>query len=154
MLKNGDLLCVMRTEGGGEPLYQARSTDQGKTWSNPRQVGFDGVAPDLIVLENGVVACSFGRPGCHLVLSADNGETWTYHEEIFSGGKKEGYSHVGPLIPGHALYPGTVGYTGMTEVKSNTILYAYDHLGELDLRTREPSLLNAIKAVEVNVELE
>ena len=61
--------------------------------------------------------------------------------------------HTGPLIPGHALYPGTVGYTGMTEVRSNTILYAHDHLGILDLRTKEGNLFNAIKGFEVNVEV-
>ena len=147
-LKNGDLLCVMRTEGGGTPLYQARSTDEGRTWSRPEPVGFNGVAPDLIVLENGVVACCFGRPGDQLILSEDHGKTWSYHQEIFSGGPLQ----CGPSIPGHASYPGTTGYAGLTEMKENTILYVYDHLGVVDLRTREPGLLNTIKAVEIAVE--
>jgi len=34
------------------------------------------IAPKLIVLENGVVALEYGRPGFHVAFSIDNGHTW------------------------------------------------------------------------------
>jgi len=143
-LRNGDLLCILRSDYPGQPLYQCRSKDQGKTWSQPEKMGFNGVAPNIVVLDSGIAAVSFGRPGVHVALSDNHGQTWGHHMDIFTGGP----GHVGPMIPGHASSPGTTGYTGLVEVTPNTLLLAYDHLGVLDLRTKETSLLNSIKTVE------
>jgi len=147
-LRNGDLLCILRSDYPGQPLYQCRSKDQGKTWSQPEKMGFNGVAPNIVVLDSGIAAVSFGRPGVHVALSDNHGQTWGHHMDIFTGGP----GHVGPMIPGHASSPGTTGYTGLVEVTPNTLLLAYDHLGVLDLRTKETSLLNSIKTVEIRVE--
>ena len=35
------------------------------------------IHPNLLVMDNGVVACVYGRPGFHAVFSTDNGRTWT-----------------------------------------------------------------------------
>ena len=85
----GELLCMMRT-GNGFPLYQSRSTDDGKTWTVPEAaVGamhgdftdpgtMRGVWPSLVLMESGVLVCSWGRtpPGVHLAFSLDRGRTW------------------------------------------------------------------------------
>ena len=34
------------------------------------------ISPTLHVLDNGVVACQYGRPGFHVAFSLDNGHTW------------------------------------------------------------------------------
>jgi len=34
------------------------------------------IHPNLLVMDNGVVACVYGRPGFHAVFSTDNGRTW------------------------------------------------------------------------------
>jgi hypothetical protein len=60
VLPNGNILCIMRT-GSYSPLYQSRSKDGGKTWSQPVSVGWPGVKPKLRVLKNGVLACTSGR---------------------------------------------------------------------------------------------
>ena len=83
LLPNGQLLCMMRTQGAavaGEyrPMYLCWSEDLGKTWTKPvpTEPHLMNVAPVLAVLDNGVVACEYGRPGFHVAFSLDNGHTW------------------------------------------------------------------------------
>jgi len=128
LLPDGEILCVMRT-GSGEPLYQTKSSDCGGTWSKPVPTGVRGVDPDLIVLSNGIVACSYGRlqpkveiepsafldprlsasMGDQIMFSMDGGATWTGHTTIYAG-------------------PST-GYTGIEEIRPGEIIYAFDTLG-------------------------
>ena len=81
-MPNGDLLCVMRTQMGGDPeasnyLAAARSSDDGHTWTPPRRLAAFSVTPHLRRLENGAVAVVYGRPGVHVRASADSGQTWS-----------------------------------------------------------------------------
>ena len=86
LLSNGQLLCMMRTQGAqyaGEfrPYYQSWSNDLGKTWTKPVPTSphLMNIWPTLAVLDNGVVACQHGRPGVHVAFSIDNGHTWQDH---------------------------------------------------------------------------
>ena len=148
---NGELLCIMRT-GSGRPMYQSRSTDQGETWSKPIPAGVVGVAPKLVLMSNGVLACSYGRVrplkegevfmtrwmerggrpyfsvGDEIMFSVDGGRTWTNHTSIYDG-------------------PST-GYTSMVEVRPGELLYAYDVLGFGWTRK------NSIVVVNIEVERE
>ncbi len=79
---NGDILCVMRT-GSYSPMFQSRSTDGGRTWSEPTSSGWQAVKPRLTLLPNGILACASGRGAyghpqvTHVMLSLDgNGEHW------------------------------------------------------------------------------
>jgi hypothetical protein len=82
--KDGSLLAVMRT-GSYQPLYQARSTDDGANWSTPEPVlagpnrlPVPSVFPDLILLDNGTLALYVGRPGQAMLASTDgNGRSWS-----------------------------------------------------------------------------
>jgi len=82
---NGDLVCMMRSGGrNGEsvnlfptPLYCSRLSDQGRTWSPPEQVADRGVCPNLVTMSNGIIVCSYSRPGNWLIFSEDNGQTWS-----------------------------------------------------------------------------
>jgi|GEM_PF-1183581 len=83
LLPNGRLLSVMRTQytqmtAEYRPLNASWSDDMGKTWSRPVATTphLMAIHPNLIVLDNGVVACVYGRPGFHAVFSIDNGHTW------------------------------------------------------------------------------
>ncbi len=83
LLPNGQLLSVMRTQytqytGEYRPLNASWSDDLGKTWTKPVPTSphLMNIHPNLIVLDNGVVACVYGRPGFHAVFSVDNGHTW------------------------------------------------------------------------------
>ena len=58
-LGGGELLAVMRT-GRFAPMFQARSLDGGKTWQKPESMHIPGLAPQMVLLENGALVCSFG----------------------------------------------------------------------------------------------
>jgi hypothetical protein len=88
---NGDILCLMRSGGRistptapiyATPLYQARSKDQGETWSDPVQIAPLGVNPNAIALENGVLVASYSRPGAWIMFSTDDGLTWKGHRHL------------------------------------------------------------------------
>ena len=81
-LASGNLLCTMRREGFA-PMSQAVSADLGQTWSDLEPLPGNGVWPDLCQLESGIVACAYGRPGCHIMFNADgNGNNWSHQTPI------------------------------------------------------------------------
>ena len=128
-LANGDLLIVMRTEGY-RPLMQSRSSNGGSTWTPPQPTGVAGVAPDVRLLSNRVLACSYGRPGNNLMFSADGtGRTWTHHTSIFDGSSS--------------------GYTSFVEIEPGAILLVYDAIGERVKGTEDR--INRIRGVRVEV---
>jgi len=84
-LADGRLVCVMRTQGTHlpaeyRPLYISWSDDVGKTWTKPVPTAphLMNIWPTLAALDNGVLACVYGRPGFHVVFSMDGGRTWGY----------------------------------------------------------------------------
>ena len=83
MLSNGKMICVMRTQFSAipneyKPMAVCWSNDLGKTWTKPTwtQPHLMNISPTLATLDNGVVACQYGRPGFHVVFSLDHGHTW------------------------------------------------------------------------------
>ncbi len=83
LLPNGQMICVMRTQYAHppneyRPIYVSWSDDVGKTWTKPEPTNphLMTISPTLAVLDNGVVACQYGRPGFHVVFSTDGGHTW------------------------------------------------------------------------------
>jgi len=70
---NGQLLVIMRT-GRYAPLYQTRSADGGRTWSDPVSLETLGLQPKMTLLDNGVLVCSFGwRPMRYIYWEDPNG---------------------------------------------------------------------------------
>ncbi|MDD5286510.1 MAG: sialidase family protein [Desulfuromonadaceae bacterium] len=96
------LLCVMRTGSGYPPLHSCRSEDNGFTWSKPRNLGTYSVSPDLCLMSNGILVCSFGRPWIQMTFSLDgNGNTWTDPVTILaSRGNSTCYTGVAEAAPG------------------------------------------------------
>jgi len=101
---NGDLICVMRSGGrnGGTttlfptPLYCSRSVDQGRSWTLPYQIADRGVCPNLVTLANGIIVCTYSRPGNWLIFSDDNGKTW---KGAFQFGNTRDYNYVVETAP-------------------------------------------------------
>jgi hypothetical protein len=108
-LPNGDILCFMRTGGSGgkyTPLYLSRSANDGKTWSKPQAIADRGVWPNTCRLRNGVIVCTYGRPGNWLAFSLDEGKTWTGHFCFYNGP--------------------TTSYNSVEEVSPDVLLVVYD----------------------------
>lgn len=103
---DGSLLAIMRTGGGYErryPVYQARSLDNGLTWSMPENLGVYSVDPDLCLMSNGLLVCSYGRPTLEIMVSGDgSGQHWSRPTTIFTG-NSTCYSGLREVAPGRLL---------------------------------------------------
>jgi hypothetical protein len=106
-LSDSRLLCIFRT-GGNDYMGQAWSTDNGKTWSQPTSTGFKGVAPHLRLMSNGLLVCTFGRPGVTIMFSQNEGKSWAAITPIFKDQ--------------------TSGYSDVIEVGADRLLVVYDAL--------------------------
>ncbi|MCK4417408.1 MAG: exo-alpha-sialidase [Candidatus Latescibacteria bacterium] len=117
-LGNGELFCIMRNKSG-KPMYRVRSSDGGESWTKPIRMPryAASVFPDLTLMSNGVLACSFGRPGCHLMFSVDGkGERWTSRTTVFEG-PSTCYTAIREVAPGRLLYIHDVVPAGWSELK-------------------------------------
>jgi len=117
-LASGDLFCIMRVSSG-KPMYTVRSADGGSTWTEPVRLApyTASVFPDLVLMSNGVLACSFGRPGCHLMFSVDGkGDRWTKRTTVFEG-RSTSYTAIREVTPGRLLYVHDVVPAGWNKLK-------------------------------------
>ncbi|MFC2136109.1 sialidase family protein [Bacteroidota bacterium] len=113
---NGDLVCVMRSGGRNPkmgvnlfptPLYCSRSSDGGKHWTPPEQIADRGVCPSIITMSNGILVCTYSRPGNWLIFSDDDGKTWK-----------------------GAFQFGTTGHTNFIEETAPDLIQVYHETGE------------------------
>jgi hypothetical protein len=122
-LKDKRLFCIMRTGDDGL-MYQTWSADDGKTWTTPVSSEAKGVDPHLRMLSNGMLACSYGRPGPVTVMfSLDGtGRVWSNHTTIFEGsGQPAGKGD-------QSSRRRSTCYSDVIEVAPNRLLVVYDHV--------------------------
>lgn len=150
----GRLICLMRT---GRDLHQAVSDDEGATWSEAKPVAFSGidihdterwrqyldtkdawvrgypvasgavVDPDLVELENGILACAIGvripekacfrdptcpRNGNYLAFSRDGGKTWSHVIQLTSGVWTTHYMSIREIRPNELFVTYDLGFWG------------------------------------------
>ncbi len=107
------VLCVMRTTHRTlGPMYICRSEDGGRTWSRPEYLFNHGVYPHLLRLDCGAIVLSYGRPGVDLMVSRDEGRTWSEPVPIVR------QRHPSPMAD-------TCGYTQLLAVDRNTCMLAF-----------------------------
>lgn len=90
LLPDGRAICSLRVEYGGW-VWQAASTDGGRTWGWPRRTPVWGFPQQLCRLADGRLVMSYGyrrQPfGVRACLSKDEGRTWDLaHEIVFRHG--------------------------------------------------------------------
>ncbi len=117
---DGDMVCVIRcTDHRSRPMLIARSSDRGLTWSAPEKLHDFGVMPQTVLLGSGVMALSFGRPGAHVVFSADGtGRQWTVPVSMFDGERGD-------------IDQQSCGYTGLVPLDDECFLIVYSDLKHL-----------------------
>lgn len=111
LLPDGRLYAVYRTTGGHDgTIGNGWSSDGGKTWTAPASIGFQGVAPRIHRLSNGMLVLVTGRPGpVTLRFNPDGrGENWTSGVTIYS--------------------EMSTRYTDVVEVQPGKLLVVYDHV--------------------------
>ncbi len=84
-------------------MKQMFSSDGGKTWSKPSELEVGKVLPDLVLMSNGILACSYGRPASCLMFSLDGGKTWPSHH-VISDKVGFNYTSIREISPGKLLY--------------------------------------------------
>jgi len=96
-------MTVIHRQGTLLPFAQVWSRDGGKTWTEPVTLEEGSVDPDMTLMSNGVLACSYGRPASCIMFSLDQGKTWTSHRVITD---KAGfnYTSIREIRPGRLLY--------------------------------------------------
>ena len=112
-LSDQEWLAVTRPDAHMSNLLQHRSHDGGKTWQFERTLEEGSVMPDLVLMSNGVLACSYGRPVSNIMFSLDGGRTWRDHR-VVSDRANFNYTSIREISPGRLLYmhdgqiPGTL----------------------------------------------
>jgi hypothetical protein len=96
MMRSGGRIPVGIAPIFPTPMYVSRSSNEGKTWTPPVQVADRGVCPYLVTLDNGIIVCSYARPGGWLIFSDDNGEIWKGAFQICSSDSYCNVQKVGP----------------------------------------------------------
>ncbi len=84
-LPDGSVICFLRTTDGNGvgPMYWARSTDNGRTWSKPAVFDDLGVWPQALTLGNGVTLVAYGRPGLFVRVTREpGGKQWGPRVEV------------------------------------------------------------------------
>ena len=69
----------------------------------PRTLEEGSVDADLVYMRDGVLACSYGRPGSNLMFSLDRGRTWTSHH-VITEARGYNYTTLREISPGRLLY--------------------------------------------------
>ena len=89
-MPDGRFMAVIRTQDPPFDSYVSHSADEGRTWTEPRALPFQGQTPFLFLLHSGAIACFYRdrdpqRPGVSVSVTADGGENWTYAAQVYRG---------------------------------------------------------------------
>ncbi len=101
-LSKTELTAVIRGDRDS-CMKQMFSHDGGQTWSEPIKLEVGKVLPDLVLMSNGVLACSYGRPASCIMFSIDGGKTWPSHH-VISERVGFNYTSIREISPGRLLY--------------------------------------------------
>ena len=158
-MDDGSIIVLLRATGvfmGGtewNPMYFARSTDGGKTFSEPVEFDDCGVLPNLVKLECGVTLAAYGRPGIFVRGTLDpSGQEWEDRVEIMTPGDRSHLMNTPPKRPNFHQWAGSCCNVDLKPIGHNQAILAYsdfyypDQSGKTDKKLK--TILTRIITVE------
>ena len=158
-MDDGSTIVLLRATsvflGGPEwnPMYFARSTDGGKTFSEPIEFDKCGVLPSLVKLDCGVTLAAYGRPGIYVRATKDRaGIEWEEPIEIMTGEDRSHLMNDPPKRPNFHQWAGSCCNVDLKPIGPNQALLAYsdfyypDQSGKTDKKVK--TILTRIITVE------
>src|SRR2546427_12877350 len=101
-----------------DALGHARKKQASRAW--PRH---------MHLLSNGVLACSYGRPGVNIMFSTDGtGTRWSHHTSVFSG-----------ITAVNSTTDKSTCYSGFAEVSPGRLLIIFDAINFQDAQEAKPA---------------
>ncbi len=87
-LEDGRLLGVIRTDDSPFETFQAYSSDDGHSWTDPQSTGFRGPTPRLFRLRSGALLCAYRdrdpeRPGVSYSMSENGSQEWRFAGRLY-----------------------------------------------------------------------
>lgn len=132
VLSDSTFLCVMRS-GSNSPMYKSFSSDKGKTWTTPVPFTPNGVFPQLVRLNNGILVLASGRPGVQIRFCLEgDGKNWTEPIEMLPYMKDNGEPDI---------FGTTCGYTYVLPVSDDSFCIVYS---DFKSKNKEGELRKAI----------
>ena len=116
------------------------SEDDGYHWTEPCAMDHPGVFPGLTLLENGVLVLGYGRPGAHLIFSADGkGNSWSEPLTLRVGDPDQWLTK-------------TCGYLSVLPLNDYSFLVAYSDFEytDNDGKQRKAILVNRITVTKIS----
>ena len=129
MMDDGSIIVLLRTAdvfcGGPEwnDMYYMRSTDGGKTFSEPVSMG-NGVLPSLVKLGCGVTLAAYGRPGIFIRPTID-GVTWGDPIEIMTPNDRSHLMNNPPERPNFHQWAGSCCNVNIKAYDDNHAMLVY-----------------------------
>lgn len=108
------------------PMYVARSTDMGRTWSRPERFADLGTFPRVIRLANGATAVMYGRPGLFVrVCEDESGLRWSKPVELLTAGDRSHLANRPQANPSFHDWDGECGNGAFVPVSADAALAIY-----------------------------
>ena len=131
-MPDGSMIVFMRSNWYGttgeeqSPMYFARSTDQGRTWSKPVKFTELGTCPQIAQLRNGAYAVMYGRPGLFVrVCEDDAGLKWSGPVELLTAGDRSKLANHPKAEPAFHDWDGECGNGSFVPLTDDTAIAVY-----------------------------
>jgi len=135
-----------------DPMYMARSTDQGITWTKPVRFSDVGTLPRLCTTKKGATLVCYARPGMFVsVCENRSGTRWAAPLMLLDAGDRSGQANVTIESPVFHEWDGTCGNPELIALDDDTALLFYSDFYYPDERgVRRKTILCREITVEQN----
>ena len=158
-MDDGSMIVLLRATsvflGGPEwnTMYFARSTDGGKTFSEPTEFDKCGVMPNLLKLPCGVTLAAYGRPGIYVRGCSDpHGIDWEDPIEVMTGDDRSGLMNNPPKRPNFHQWAGSCCNVDLQPIGPNKAILTYSDFYYPDQSGKTNKRLKTILTRVITVE--